>query len=434
MEQIINRVNNNPKISVITVSYNCMDTIEETILSVINQTYSNIEYIIIDGGSKDGTVDIIKKYQDRIAYWVSEPDGGIYEAMNKGIDKATGDWINFMNAGDTFTDKYVLDKVFKHSSFSNIDVLYGNSTIIENNCKIDAEAGTDPSFLTRYPIYRHGASFVSSGIHKEYKFDVSLKDKLGFALDYNCIYQMYIGKKTFQKVNVNVLTYDKEGLSNQPVKSTWYNYLITRKSNNFITHFVKMVIKVVLFYLLSFKFISLFVHALFDFWNIYVLNNIINHIPVWTLRKLYYKLFFMKIGINSEINMSVIIWSPRKLVIGDYTHINRSCFLDARAGLIIGSSVSISHDVKIVTGSHDVNSKTFEGIFKPTIIKDYVWIGIGATVLQGVTVGKGAVIAAGSVVTKDVPPFSIVGGIPAKIIGQRSEVLDYKCVGVGLFS
>ena len=88
----------NPKISVVTVSYNAVETIEETILSIINQTYDKVEYIIIDGGSTDGTVDIIKKYADHLAYWVSEPDKGIYDAMNKGIDVATGDYINFMNS------------------------------------------------------------------------------------------------------------------------------------------------------------------------------------------------------------------------------------------------------------------------------------------------------------------------------------------------
>jgi glycosyltransferase involved in cell wall biosynthesis len=87
---------NNPLVTIVTVSYNVVSTIERTILSVVNQTYSNIEYIIIDGGSTDGTVDIIKKYMDKIAYWVSEPDKGIYDAMNKGILMAKGQWINFM--------------------------------------------------------------------------------------------------------------------------------------------------------------------------------------------------------------------------------------------------------------------------------------------------------------------------------------------------
>ena len=82
---------NYPLISVITVSYNAVLTIEQTILSVINQTYLNIEYIIIDGGSTDGTVNVIKKYADKIAYWVSEPDKGIYDAMNKGIAYSHGE-------------------------------------------------------------------------------------------------------------------------------------------------------------------------------------------------------------------------------------------------------------------------------------------------------------------------------------------------------
>ena len=95
-------------ISIITVSYNAVKTIEDTINSVLNQTYPNIEYIIIDGGSTDGTLDVIKKYQDKITYWVSEPDKGIYDAMNKGALKATGVWLHFMNAGDTFYDEQVL--------------------------------------------------------------------------------------------------------------------------------------------------------------------------------------------------------------------------------------------------------------------------------------------------------------------------------------
>lgn len=90
------------KISVITVSYNSVKTIEETILSVFNQTYNNIEYIIIDGGSTDGTVDIIKKYADRLAYWVSESDQGMYDALAKGFEQASGDILCWLNADDLY--------------------------------------------------------------------------------------------------------------------------------------------------------------------------------------------------------------------------------------------------------------------------------------------------------------------------------------------
>ena len=102
---------NNPKITVVTVCFNAVKDIEKTILSVINQTYENIEYLVIDGGSTDGTVDIIKKYEDCITKWIGEPDKGIYDAMNKGIKMATGDRINFMNAGDEFFKSTTLDEV-----------------------------------------------------------------------------------------------------------------------------------------------------------------------------------------------------------------------------------------------------------------------------------------------------------------------------------
>lgn len=115
-------------ISIVTVSYNAVLTIEQTILSVINQTYPNVEYIIIDGGSTDGTVDIIKKYEDKIAYWVSEPDKGIYDAMNKGVVVATGEWINFMNAGDIFTDGDVIDKLFHQNIIINrVGIVFGDT-------------------------------------------------------------------------------------------------------------------------------------------------------------------------------------------------------------------------------------------------------------------------------------------------------------------
>lgn len=106
-------MNKKPLISIITISYNSCLTIEDTILSVINQTYPHIEYIVIDGGSKDGTVDIIKRYENKISYWISEPDKGIYYAMNKGIAATTGEWINFINCGDSFYDKNVIARLFK---------------------------------------------------------------------------------------------------------------------------------------------------------------------------------------------------------------------------------------------------------------------------------------------------------------------------------
>ena len=133
-----------PLISIVTVSYNAVATIEQTILSVINQTYSNIEYIIIDGGSTDGTLDVIKKYADKIAYWVSEPDKGIYDAMNKGIKVATGEWINFMNCGDYFVANNTLESVFGSGKiYKKAEILYGDSIQLNVEKKINEVAMLD---------------------------------------------------------------------------------------------------------------------------------------------------------------------------------------------------------------------------------------------------------------------------------------------------
>lgn len=101
------------KISIITVCFNEKDTIQDTIESILNQTLKNIEFIVIDGGSTDGTLDIIEKFKDKIDYFVSEPDNGIYHAMNKGIARSTGDFVIFLNANDVFYNNSVLEKVEK---------------------------------------------------------------------------------------------------------------------------------------------------------------------------------------------------------------------------------------------------------------------------------------------------------------------------------
>lgn len=132
-----NSLNEVPLITVITVVLNGMQTIEKTILSVINQSYDKIEYIIIDGGSTDGTVDIIRKYAHSISYWESGPDGGIYDAWNKGIEAASGSWICFLGSDDFFWETVSLSRMVPFMIKANPDtrLLYGSVAIVtrQNN-------------------------------------------------------------------------------------------------------------------------------------------------------------------------------------------------------------------------------------------------------------------------------------------------------------
>lgn len=120
------------KISIITISFNNKKDIESTILSVINQTYKDIQYIIIDGGSNDGTLEIIEKFNQNIDCFISEPDKGIYDAINKGIKKATGEIVGLIHAGDRLYDNTVLDSVNHHFIVNDIDACYGHSVIVNN--------------------------------------------------------------------------------------------------------------------------------------------------------------------------------------------------------------------------------------------------------------------------------------------------------------
>ena len=118
-----------PTFSIITITYNAVRLVEQTLLNVLSQSYPNIEYIVIDGGSTDGTADIIRRYESGLAYWVSEPDKGIYDAMNKGLQKATGDYVWFINAGDTLcssdTVQSVVSRLQKRKALP--DIIYGET-------------------------------------------------------------------------------------------------------------------------------------------------------------------------------------------------------------------------------------------------------------------------------------------------------------------
>jgi glycosyltransferase involved in cell wall biosynthesis len=122
-----------PLISIITVSHNAADSIEPTILSVLSQNYPFIEYIIIDGASTDGTVDIIRRYESRLAYWHSRPDGGIAQAFNLGLDQAGGDWVLYLNADDFFTNDRVVEQMVPSlQQHLHVDVVYGQVEIISS--------------------------------------------------------------------------------------------------------------------------------------------------------------------------------------------------------------------------------------------------------------------------------------------------------------
>lgn len=164
---------------------------------------------------------------------------------------------------------------------------------------------------------------------------------------------------------------------------------------------------------------------------LYILCGTIALLPFHTIRILLLRLMGAKIGKSVGLYRGFEVRDPWKLKIGDNTLIGHKALLDARKGLIIGSNVNLSNEVMIWSLHHDYNDEFFEIIGDKVIIEDYAWICSRAIILPGVTIGKGAVVAAGSVVTKDVEPYTVVGGIPAKVISKRSSNLSYN-LGEGI--
>lgn len=165
-----------------------------------------------------------------------------------------------------------------------------------------------------------------------------------------------------------------------------------------------------------------------------MLLNFIGNIPLHFVRRFFYRLVGIKIGRNSTIHCRTRFYNPQNITIGDGTIIGDNCFLDGRDKLTIGNNVDIASSVMIYNSEHDINCEDFKPITAPVEIDDYVFIGPRAIILPGVKIGKGAVIAAGAVVTKNVADFQIVGGVPAHEIGERQvKDLHYKLGRFKLF-
>ena len=155
--------------------------------------------------------------------------------------------------------------------------------------------------------------------------------------------------------------------------------------------------------------------------------HLIGCVPCHCFRRFLYRLAGIKIGKGSVIHTKARFYDPRNIILDEDTIVGEGVVLDGREKLVIGSHVDIASEVMIYNSQHDIEDENFSAVDKPVVIEDYVFVGPRSIILPGVKIGKGAVVGAGAVVTKDVPPFAIVGGVPAKIIGERKlKTLNYK--------
>ena len=194
------------KISIITVNFNDSEGLERTIKSVINQTFHDYEFIIIDGGSTDDSVNVIKKYESYIDYWVSEPDGGIYPGMNKGLKQAKGEYVNFMNGGDCYHTSDVLEKIFS----INIDADIITGVHSENGLRNVGKGGVSMLDLYKWAI-DHQASFIRRDVALRHPYD----EKYRIVSDWKFFIEALIFDNcSFYYTDTTVVDVDMKGISN----------------------------------------------------------------------------------------------------------------------------------------------------------------------------------------------------------------------------
>jgi glycosyltransferase involved in cell wall biosynthesis len=197
-----------PLVSIITVVYNCEQTIERTILNILKQDFENYEFIIVDGGSNDNTLNILKKYENQITKWVSEPDKGIYDAMNKGVMMANGEWINFMNAGDEFAICN-FNSLFDTMQNQECDVIYGDVIIKKENDVFLLDQARPLQEMNYLLNFCHQSSFVRRKILINNPF--SLKYKI--SSDYDFFLKIFIKNYKFSYVNEPISIFELGGIS-----------------------------------------------------------------------------------------------------------------------------------------------------------------------------------------------------------------------------
>jgi glycosyltransferase involved in cell wall biosynthesis len=207
-----------PLVTVITVCYNAREMLLRTMNSVWAQTYKHVEYVIVDGASTDGTLELLEEYGGRIDHWVSESDKGIYDAMNKGVSMAKGKWVIFMNAGDCFADNHVLENVF--SVPRQADVIYGD--VVKGGV---VKKASSPRNAHRM-FFCHQCVFVKIESLKAFPFDISHK----MSADFKQMKQLWLAGKQFLQLDFPIADFDVQGVSNtNRAVGLWDNICVIRE-------------------------------------------------------------------------------------------------------------------------------------------------------------------------------------------------------------
>lgn len=421
-------------ISAIVAVRNAEAVLHMTLQSLKQQSWQDFEVILIDGASTDNTLTIAEEFKKHIDVQISEPDAGIADAWNKGLRSATGKWITFLNAGDLLHQDHfarAAEKMKMHDGQPAIlfcDVLKFDKHMAQT-VKIVGSAPTLSGIRRGSIGFAHPGSFSSSiCFEKIGLFDTNLR----IAIDTDWLLRSVKAGILFDKF-ASCAYMAEGGISDRKFGEAMREYFgrahhwgfTTERSLTFAPLMLSTARNVLHVYRRVFRGLLRTVkHAL-----VVLLNMVPQLLPFFTMRRLYFNLIGIELAQGASIGMGFRFYRTRNICIGKNSVVNRDCLFDNRDVIKIGKNVSVARNVRIFTAGHDPESPLFEMTTSPVAIGDHVVIFAGAMIMPGVSIGRGAIVHSGAVVTKDVSELSIVGGVPAKEIGTRqldpSYALNY---------
>ena len=414
-----------PLISVVVAVRNAGRTLGNTLQSLRRQTYEDFEVILIDGCSTDNTLCVAAEFSDIINRLVSELDNGIADAWNKGIRLARGRWIMFLNAGDLIhRDHFLRIAPVLNSVLEGPVILYCD--VLKFNCNNEPTIrirGRDPS---KRGIRLGGLGFAHPGslssiacFNQIGVFDTSLR----IAIDTDWLLRAYKAGHAFQYFESTAYMAEG-GVSDRNFSSAMREYFSCTFRLGLTSFWHAKIASVTLpavrkllcaFRVVFYSPLRTLKHILVS-----LANNVEFFLPFHWLRHGYFRLLGFKLGAKTSVAMGFRFYRVGGISIGEGSVINRSCLFDNRDRIEIGNHVSVARGVSIFTAGHDPESPFFEMVTAAVSIDHHAVIFAGATLMPGVKIGVGAIVYSGAVVTKDVEPMTIVGGVPARVVGKRS--------------
>jgi acetyltransferase-like isoleucine patch superfamily enzyme len=433
------------KITIVTINLNMREDLERTIRSVVSQKCDRGEYqyIIVDGMSGDGSIDTIERYGDEIDTVIVERDNGIFDAMNKGISSAHGEYIYFLNAGDRFFDDFVLRDIIDivSSQSKKHNIICGNVATYRSGKRL--------GMANVEPWIPHQGAFVKTELMKRYRFDDGYRIfgdmDLWRRMKNDAIFE-------YLKIDRTIAKMELDGVGSDPryapkrLRDKWRYAKKHGDYKNLIGTYILQYSGYIAyrlfgedFYYHRFTRLSSMMKKMVrrPYWStrriIYSIYSISTY-PIYRLLMRRYGLWsfihpcssignhnLLSIGRHVEINHNVTIWGD-EIEIGDYVQLNPNVSIYGK--VYLGRYVMVGPGCMIAGGHHSFDSAEipmrFQGGESMGVrIDEDVWLGANCVVRDGIHIGKGAVIGAGSVVTGDIPPMSVCYGNPARVVRKR---------------